>query len=129
MRYVLMMVFFISSALQADVVDDARSSMTAAKRETSTTGVATTDKDVASGANTSSGRVIEYGGVNRGVVEATPHILSADDLTAKRNKAPGNATSKNTKPEKAAKQNSVKLITGGDPSEGSAKVGRLPVLD
>ena len=26
-------------------------------------------------------------------------------------------------------QNSVKLITGGDPTEGSAKVGRLPILD
>ena len=57
------------------------------------------------------GRVIEY---------------SPDGTTTISNKTTGR------KPEpKKEKQEvqSVKIITGGDPSEGNAKVGRLPILD
>lgn len=78
----------------------------------------------------SAGRVIEYGDdAQGGVVEATPHIREAEDLSAqKRDKKPDASAS--SKPQKKIEQqNSVKLITGGDPTEGSAKVGRLPVLD
>ena len=80
-------------------------------------------------ANKSSGRVIEYSGDSRGgVIEATPNIREAEDSSAEASdkKSAANAKSKQKKIEQ---QNSVKLITGGDPTEGSAKVGRLPVLD
>lgn len=71
----------------------------------------------------SGGRVIEYGGevdTNGGVVSA---------------KVSGNAMQeKPTEPKKPLERNinqknSVKLITGGDPSDGNAKSGHLPVLD
>ena len=81
-------------------------------------------------AGRSSGRVIEFNdGTQSGVVEATPHISTADELAAEKKKDESNDGTKTVLSKKREQQNSVKLITGGDPTEGSAKVGRLPVLD
>ena len=83
-----------------------------------------------SAAGRSSGRVIEYSdGAQGGVVEATPHISTAEELAAEKNDDGSSDGKKNVPSTKREQQNSVKLITGGDPTEGSAKVGRLPVLD
>lgn len=81
-------------------------------------------------AGRSSGRVIEFSdGAHGGVVEATPHISTAEELAAEKNHDESNDGTKTVPSKKREQQNSVKLITGGDPTEGSAKVGRLPVLD
>ncbi len=69
------------------------------------------------------GRVIEYGGEmesNNGVV---PAVVQADPLKKNADKK------SDEKKQNINQKNSVKLITGGDPSDGNAKSGHLPVLD
>ena len=68
-----------------------------------------------------SGRVIEFeGGVDAG----------SDVIRAKVQANTPSSTEGPTKQgQKANQTNSVKLITGGDPSDGNAKSGRLPILD
>ena len=68
-----------------------------------------------------SGRVIEF----KGGVDAGSDVIRA--------KVQANTPSSTEGPakqgQKANQTNSVKLITGGDPSDGNAKSGRLPILD
>ncbi|MGR8946944.1 MAG: hypothetical protein ACU84Q_02790 [Gammaproteobacteria bacterium] len=76
------------------------------------------------------GRVIEYSSDARGKgIEATPHIREAQETSVESKEKKSIASGKKMRQKKIEQQNSVKLITGGDPTEGSAKVGRLPVLD
>ena len=81
-------------------------------------------------ASGAAGRVIEYSSDARGKgIEATPHIREANEISVESKEKKSTSASKKTQQKKIKQQNSVKLITGGDPTEGSAKVGRLPVLD
>ncbi|MEM7469338.1 MAG: hypothetical protein AAF387_20985 [Pseudomonadota bacterium] len=67
------------------------------------------------------GRVIEFddeSGTSSDVIPSRIHGKEAN-----KNKV------ENKQEQKADQVNSVKLITGGDPSDGNAKSGRLPILD
>ena len=71
-----------------------------------------------------SGRVIEFGGEQRspgGVVSAK---VKQDPLA---NEGPSKAPPATGQGNNQG--NSVKLITGGDPTDGNAKSGHLPILD
>jgi hypothetical protein len=81
-----------------------------------------TDKDAIK-SRSSGGRVIEY----RGEVETNSGVVQANvrqDPTKTNVDTPTKSHERNIN-----QQNSVKLITGGDPSDGNAKSGQLPVLD
>lgn len=69
------------------------------------------------------GRVIEYGGEMESSNGVVPAIVQADPLKKNADKK------SDEKKQNINQKNSVKLITGGDPSDGNAKSGHLPVLD
>ena len=116
----LLIVFAPSLAFAQSALDDSAAAADGVAKGEASSGAA----------GRSSGRVIEFsGGGQGGVVEATPHISTAEELAAEKNDDGSSDGKKNVPSTKREQQNSVKLITGGDPTEGSAKVGRLPVLD
>lgn len=69
------------------------------------------------------GRVIEYGGEMESSNGVVPAVVQADPLKKNADKK------SDEKKQNINQKNSVKLITGGDPSDGNAKSGHLPVLD
>ncbi len=69
------------------------------------------------------GRVIEYGGQATSSNGVVPAVGQSDPVKKNAKKTSDN------KEQNINQKNSVKLITGGDPSDGNAKSGHLPVLD
>jgi len=81
---------------------------------------------LASGAAVAGAVVTPDGASNGGTVVEYP--TSSGDDPGRTTTAPGRTKNPATG-DRQDERGSVQLITGGDSDEGSAKVGRLPVLD